>query len=108
MKTPIILLTARNELDDRINGLNLGADDYLSKPFYIEELVARIEALVRRARGTGGELLRHGELVVDIVRRTVSQGERPPRSGSWQTMARASACHKPKAGTRLPSRPKPR
>ena len=48
---PIILLTARNELDDRIEGLNLGADDYLAKPFFVEELVARIHAVVRRSAG---------------------------------------------------------
>jgi DNA-binding response OmpR family regulator len=48
---PVILLTARNELDDRIEGLNLGADDYLAKPFFVEELVARIHAVVRRTAG---------------------------------------------------------
>jgi len=48
---PVILLTARNELDDRIEGLNLGADDYLAKPFFVEELVARIHAVVRRSAG---------------------------------------------------------
>ncbi|MEH2052227.1 response regulator transcription factor [Nostoc sp.] len=47
--TPVILLTARNELDDRLQGLNLGADDYIAKPFFVEELVARIHAVVRRS-----------------------------------------------------------
>ena len=46
---PVILLTARNELDDRLEGLNLGADDYIAKPFFVEELVARIHAVVRRS-----------------------------------------------------------
>ncbi|MEH2211354.1 response regulator transcription factor [Nostoc sp.] len=46
---PVILLTARNELDDRLQGLNLGADDYIAKPFFVEELVARIHAVVRRS-----------------------------------------------------------
>jgi DNA-binding response OmpR family regulator len=50
--TPVILLTARNELDDRVEGLNLGADDYLAKPFFVEELVARIHAVTRRIRRT--------------------------------------------------------
>jgi DNA-binding response OmpR family regulator len=48
--TPVILLTARNELGDRIKGLDLGADDYLAKPFYVEELFARMHALARRDR----------------------------------------------------------
>ncbi len=48
---PVILLTARNELDDRLEGLNLGADDYIAKPFFVEELVARIHAVVRRSMG---------------------------------------------------------
>jgi len=74
--TPVILLTARNELDDRVAGLQAGADDYLAKPFYIEELVARLEALVRRSRGTSGDLLRHGELAVDVMRRAVSNAGR--------------------------------
>ncbi|MBD1930463.1 MULTISPECIES: winged helix-turn-helix domain-containing protein [Cyanophyceae] len=51
---PIILLTARNELDDRLEGLNLGADDYIAKPFFVEELVARIHAVVRRSAGDRG------------------------------------------------------
>ena len=46
---PVILLTARNELDDRLEGLNLGADDYIAKPFFVEELVARIHAVMRRS-----------------------------------------------------------
>jgi DNA-binding response OmpR family regulator len=58
--TPVILLTARNELDDRIEGLSLGADDYLAKPFFVEELIARIHAVVRRASGD-----RQGRLAVD-------------------------------------------
>jgi two-component system, OmpR family, response regulator len=48
---PVILLTARNELDDRLQGLNLGADDYIAKPFFVEELAARIHAVVRRSVG---------------------------------------------------------
>jgi len=48
---PVILLTARNELDDRLQGLNLGADDYIAKPFFVEELAARIHAVVRRRCG---------------------------------------------------------
>ncbi len=54
--TPVILLTARNELGDRVKGLDLGADDYLAKPFYVEELDARIHALMRRDRQSSLEV----------------------------------------------------
>jgi DNA-binding response OmpR family regulator len=54
---PVILLTARNELDDRLEGLNLDADDYLSKPFFVEELIARIHAVVRRVSGDRQNIL---------------------------------------------------
>lgn len=68
--TPVILLTARNELNERIEGLNLGADDYLTKPFYVEELVARLQALIRRSDGQAGKtILQVGELSLDIVKR---------------------------------------
>ena len=70
--TPVILLTARNELDDRIKGLELGADDYLAKPFYVEELAARIQALVRRATGDRVNTLHVGNLVLDRITREVS------------------------------------
>lgn len=74
--TPVILLTARNELDDRIEGLNLGADDYLAKPFYVEELIARIHAVSRRVNGERSNLLRLGELCLDRIERQVRLGER--------------------------------
>jgi DNA-binding response OmpR family regulator len=70
--TPVILLTARSELDDRIKGLELGADDYLAKPFYVEELAARIQALVRRATGDRVNTLHVGNLVLDRMARKVS------------------------------------
>jgi DNA-binding response OmpR family regulator len=73
---PVILLTARNELDDRIEGLNLGADDYLAKPFYVEELVARIHAVARRVSGERINLLRAGELSLDRIERRARMGER--------------------------------
>lgn len=71
--TPIILLTARNELDDRIEGLELGADDYLAKPFFVEELVARIHALLRRVSGERQNILAAGDLRLDRISREVSQ-----------------------------------
>jgi len=67
--TPIILLTARNELDDRIEGLTLGADDYLAKPFFVEELIARTQALVRRVSGERQNVLVVGELRLDRISR---------------------------------------
>ena len=72
--TPILLLTARNELDDRLEGLNLGADDYLAKPFFVEELIARVRALQRRVSGERQNLLRVGDLCLDRISREVSRG----------------------------------
>ncbi len=73
--TPVILLTARNELGDRIKGLDLGADDYVAKPFFVEELAARLHALVRRATGDRVNTLHLGELVLDRMTREVSCGK---------------------------------
>ncbi|MFO1413888.1 MAG: response regulator transcription factor [Burkholderiales bacterium] len=70
--TPVILLTARNELGDRIQGLENGADDYIAKPFYVEELAARLHALVRRATGDRVNTLHVGDLVLDRMTREVS------------------------------------
>lgn len=68
---PVILLTARTALDERVEGLNLGADDYLTKPFYVEELIARLRALGRRATGQSLTVLQAGDLVVNLVTREV-------------------------------------
>ena len=69
--TPVILLTARNELGDRIEGLNLGADDYMAKPFYVEELHARLQALRRRLAGERQNLLQAGGYTLDRIQRQV-------------------------------------
>lgn len=69
---PVILLTARNELDDRLEGLNLGADDYIAKPFFVEELVARIHAVVRRSNGERQNILSAGSLKLDCMKREVT------------------------------------
>ncbi len=71
---PVILLTARAELDERIEGLNLGADDYLTKPFYIEELIARLHTVVRRASGEPSHLLKADDLIMDLVQHSVRRG----------------------------------
>jgi DNA-binding response OmpR family regulator len=76
MGVPVILLTARSELNERLEGLNLGADDYLTKPFYIDELVARLQAVVRRAAGTPQSLLAIEDLTVNLLTREVKRGGR--------------------------------
>ena len=74
---PVILLTARSGLNERVEGLNLGADDYLAKPFYVEELIARIQAVVRRASGEQLTQLTAGELAMNLITRAVRRGEEP-------------------------------
>ena len=76
-KLPVLLLTARDELGDRVQGLNAGADDYLVKPFDLPELVARLRALKRRAEGRITETLSLGELTLDLAHRELMhRGER--------------------------------
>lgn len=70
---PIIMLTARDDETDRIIGLELGADDYVTKPFSPRELVARVRAVLRRRAGAGGEQLRAGDLVLDVPRMKVTR-----------------------------------
>jgi len=72
---PVILLTARSELNERLEGLNLGADDYLTKPFHIEELIARLHAVTRRAAGTSQSILVVGDLKMNLLTRKVARGE---------------------------------
>src|SRR5579884_3231936 len=77
VRTPILMLTARDAVPDRVRGLDAGADDYLVKPFALDELLARVRALGRRAGEiTGDDLLRAGDLTVDLARREVRRGER--------------------------------
>lgn len=68
---PVILVTARTTLDERLQGLNLGADDYLTKPFFVEELIARIHAVTRRSAGTPQSILQVGDLIVNLINREV-------------------------------------
>ncbi|MCP5540921.1 MAG: response regulator transcription factor [Akkermansiaceae bacterium] len=72
---PVILLTARSELDERLEGLNLGADDYLTKPFYVEELVARLRTVVRRAAGEAAHIVKVADLQMDLVQHSVRRGD---------------------------------
>ncbi|MFP6800380.1 MAG: response regulator transcription factor, partial [Pseudomonas sp.] len=74
---PILMLTARDALDDRLQGLNAGADDYLIKPFALSELVARIEAILRRSQGSRKRQLKVADLVYDLDTLHVSRAGQP-------------------------------
>lgn len=74
--TPVICLTARDNVDDRVRGLDLGADDYLAKPFSFAELMARIRALLRRGAGLASNTIVVGDLVIDLIGRRVERNGR--------------------------------
>jgi two-component system copper resistance phosphate regulon response regulator CusR len=74
VNTPVLLLTARAQLDQRVKGLDAGADDYLTKPFAIEELLARVRALLRRGVGEGTGLLQIEDLMLNPATREVTRG----------------------------------
>ena len=77
VKTPVLVLTARDALQDRVAGLDSGADDYLVKPFAFAELLARIRALMRRGRGAESPRLAVGDLMMDLITRKVTRGGQP-------------------------------
>ncbi|HEY0966675.1 MAG TPA: response regulator transcription factor [Opitutaceae bacterium] len=76
IKTPVIFLTARHGLEDRVRGLDAGADDYLGKPFSMVELLARLRALLRRQRPELSDRLRVADLELDLIARTATRGGR--------------------------------
>ena len=76
IETPVLILTARDGVDDRVLGLDLGADDYLVKPFALPELLARIRALLRRGRPSEAFRLKAADLELDLVTRRAMRGER--------------------------------
>lgn len=76
-RTPILMLTARDAVADRVDGLDAGADDYLVKPFDLDELLARVRALVRRTYPEDGAVLSCADLVMDTTAHTVRRGARP-------------------------------
>jgi len=76
-RTPVLMLTARDAVEDRVAGLDAGADDYLVKPFALEELFARLRALLRRSvNGGAGAVLRYADLTMDTGTREVTRGDR--------------------------------
>ena len=75
--TPVIILTARDEIQHRVAGLDAGADDYIVKPFDLDEMTARMRSVLRRAAGRGDPCIVHGELRLDPVTRTVQRGGAP-------------------------------
>ena len=75
--TPVLLLTAKDQIRDRVTGLNAGADDYLVKPFSFEELLARVRALLRRPSETKSNILKVGDLALDTTNYNVSRAGRP-------------------------------
>ena len=76
-KTPVLILTARDAVDDRVRGLDAGADDYLVKPFDLAELLARLRALIRRSAGQPDPAITVGDVVVNTAARTVTRGGNP-------------------------------
>ncbi|ANN78587.1 response regulator transcription factor [Bordetella flabilis] len=76
-RLPVLILTAADSIEQRVKGLDLGADDYMAKPFALSELEARVRALTRRGAGGGASLIRHGHLVFDQVGRVASMDDQP-------------------------------
>jgi two-component system response regulator QseB len=72
---PVLILTARDSIADRVQGLDSGADDYMTKPFDMTELDARLRALIRRSKGRAAPELRHGDLIIDLASLTVTRGK---------------------------------
>lgn len=83
---PVLVLTARSGLEERVEGLNLGADDYLGKPFALEELNARLRALIRRSHGQSAPLLEHGPVSFDPERRLARKDGREIPLSPKETM----------------------
>lgn len=94
MRAPILILTARREWTSKVEGLNAGADDYLGKPFAMGELVARVNALLRRAHGHAQAEIVCGDLCIDTAAQTVSRGGEPVRLTSLEYELLATLAHK--------------
>lgn len=100
-KTPVILLTARDAVEDRVLGLDEGADDYLVKPFSLNELAARVRALIRRAAGQAVSMIEIGTVVVDLASQTVSDcGQPVPLTAREYALVELLALHRGKLVSR--------
>lgn len=76
LQTPVLMLTARDSVDDRVRGLRMGADDYMVKPFALAELLARVHTILRRGKAVPDAVLRAGDVELDMVRRAAARGGR--------------------------------
>ncbi|MGA2229389.1 MAG: response regulator transcription factor [Tepidisphaeraceae bacterium] len=100
-KTPVLILTARDALPDRVKGLDSGADDYLTKPFELPELLARVRALIRRAAGQATSTLLIRDVTIDTAQRCVHKdGQRVPLTPREYSLVELLALHKGKLVTR--------
>jgi two-component system OmpR family response regulator len=100
-KTPVLMLTARDQTRDRVRGLDTGADDYLVKPFDLDELLARLRALIRRAANQARSLLELGDVVIDTAAREVKRGGQPvPLTAREYTLLEYLAVHRGEVITR--------
>lgn len=100
-KTPIVMLTARDAVHDRVRGLDTGADDYVVKPFDVSELLARVRAVIRRAASQAASTLQLGEVVIDTSARTVQvRGEAVELTAREYALVEFLALHRGKVVTR--------
>ena len=100
-KVPVLILTARDAVAEKVRGLNAGADDYLTKPFELEELIARVRALVRRSAGQPSPVLRLGDVEIDTAARTVKKaGKAIPLTPKEYALAELLALNRGKLVTR--------
>ena len=98
---PVLILTARDSVDDKLRGLNSGADDYLTKPFELRELLARLRALVRRSAGKPAPLIKLGDVEVDTVSRIVRRkGRRVELTAKEYALVELLALHRGELVTR--------
>ncbi len=100
-KTPVLMLTARDAVRDRVRGLDTGADDYVIKPFDLDEVLARVRALIRRSANQAQARLQFGEVVIDMPARKVTRaGEEVPLTAREYALLEFLALHRGKVVTR--------